>query len=115
MKQVDCPIVRRLNDFMNYRKIDILKYNLKSPEWWQGQLAMLTKRYTNISEEVIEKEAFVCILFPMQYIRHNVVIHNGAFFIKDVNSDICIGGVSYKYLVFYGQKAKVGKDWLISF
>lgn len=87
---------------MDRYTIDIVKYNLKSPSWWEGQRAILTKEYQNISGEVIGKEAIVTILFPMQSIRFGEVIHRGLFFIRDLDTGVCIGGIDYEDLLLAG-------------
>ena len=107
-------IIQKLDEFIDRHSINIVKYNLKSADWWEGRLAILTQQYRNFCGEVINKEAVVCILYPMQYIRFNEVIHCGVFFVRDMNSGVCIGGIDHYNLILTGKKIKVEQDWLIS-
>ncbi|WP_010181408.1 hypothetical protein [Aquimarina agarilytica] len=107
-------IIQKLDEFIDQHRIGIVKYNLQSTDWWKGRLAILTKKYRNFCGEVIDKEALVCILYPMQYIRFNEVIHCGVFFVRDINSGVCIGGIDHYNLILTGKKIRVKEDWLIS-
>lgn len=102
MKSFRRDIIRDLHKFINRQRIDIIKYNLKNSHWWKGRTAILTKKYKNLCGEVIEKEAIVCVLYPMQYIRFEEVIHRGMFFVKDIETGIIIGGIDHSDLLLTG-------------
>lgn len=104
-------IIRGLERFIEKHSIDIVKYNLNSPSWWKGRKAILIRKYKNICGEVIQKEAMVCILFPMQFIRFEEVVHCGDFFVRDLKTGVCIGGINYQDLILTGQKIKVSDYW----
>ncbi|WP_378182087.1 hypothetical protein [Aquimarina sp. SS2-1] len=112
MKDSPKEIIRDLHLFIDRHRIDIIKYNLKSSFWWKGRKAILTRRYTNFCGEVIEKEAMVCILDRMQFIRFEEVIHCGMFFVYDLNTGVIIGGIDCKDLLLTGQRIKVKNQLL---
>ncbi len=100
-------IIESLNQFITKHSIDLIQYNCKSDYWWQGRTAILTKSYINISGGVIEQETLVCILFKMQFIRFDNVIHAGQFFVYDIETGVGIGGVDYNHLILLTEKRKI--------
>ena len=112
MKHPQADIIQRLDRFIAAHGIDIVKYNVKGRHWWKGRKAIITRRYENVCKEVIPVEATVCILYPMQYIRFKEVIHCGAFFVRDLDTGVSVGGISYRDLVLTGQRVKVAESWL---
>ncbi len=111
MKGSPKEIIQDLYKFIDTQTIDILKYNLKSSLWWKGRKAILTKKYTNFCGETIEKEAMVCIVSPMQYIRFEEVMHCGLFFVGDLHTGVIIGGVDCNDLLLTGQKINIKNHW----
>ena len=107
MKPSKNDILVPINHFINEHSIDPLKYNLKSSLWWEGRVAILTQKYSNFSGEVIEKESIICILFKMQVIRFESVYHTGQFYVRDLTTGVCIGGIDHTKLVLTGKIIQV--------
>ena len=105
-------IIQNLYQFIDEHKIDIIKYNLKSSVYWKGQKAILTRKYKNFCGEVIEKEAIVCILHPMQYIRNAEIIQAGLFYVCDLKTRISIGGIDCYDLILIDERIEL-KDSIL--
>lgn len=112
MKTSSENIIQNLHCFIAKHSIDIIHYNLKSCFWWRGRKAILTKKYTNVTGEIINKETIVCILYPMQYKRFGAFVFQGLFFVRDLGTGVSIGGVDCHDLLMTGQRIKVQKQWL---